>query len=266
MNEIFHPDIAHIESYPSVTDAARAASLYISNFVRINPTAAVTFATGETMKPVLRFLGEAVRDHGVTLVQIVARHLDEYWPCSTSDEHSFVKYLRERVWLLGVNPKNIYEINGEAEDPNAEAERYETLLQERPSDLVILGIGPWDIETQTGGHIGFNEAGTPFDHGTHLATLHASTTRRDREERGQSTPDYAITQGVANILAAREIMLVAYGENKGVALGHALYDPISTQRPASALRKVGERVTIFLDQAASSTMVQIEGQLTDMLV
>lgn len=266
MNEILHPQINRIESYPTVVDTAKAAAEYISAFIDANPAAAMTFATGETMKPVLGFLGETVLDGQVSLAQIVARHLDEYWPCSPLEEHSFVRYLRERAWTLGISPENTYEINGEAKDPDAEAARYEALLRERPSDLAILGIGPWDIETQTGGHIGFNEAGTPFDCGTHLASLHPSTKRRDREKRGQSTPDCAITQGIANISAAQKIMLVAYGENKGTALGHALYDPISTERPASALRKVGERVTIFLDEAAASAMGQIEWQSASMLV
>lgn len=250
MNEISHPEIVRIESYPSVADTAKAAAEYISAFIDANPAAAVTFATGETMKPVLGFLGRAVEGGKVSLAQIIARHLDEYWPCSPLEEHSFVRYLRERAWTLGISPENTYEINGEAEDPDAEAGRYEALLRERPSDLAILGIGPWDIETQTGGHIGFNEAGTPFNCGTHLASLHQSTKRRDREERGQSTPDYAITQGIANILAAREIVLAACGDNKGVALRHALYDPISTERPASALRLVGGKVTIIIDEAA----------------
>ena len=266
MNEIPHPQINRIESYPTVAATAKAAAEYISAFINENPSAAITFATGETMKPVLQFLGEAVRNRRVSLGHIVARHLDEYWPCQPTEKHSFVKYLRERAWSLGVNRKNIHEINGAAEDPEAEAARYETLLLDRPSDLAILGIGPWDSGTQTGGHIGFNESGTPFDCGTHLARLHESTKRRDRKERGQSTPDCAITQGIANILAAREIILVAYGENKGMALGHAFYDFVSTEWPASALRKVGERVTIFLDEAAANAIGQIEEHLVDVVV
>lgn len=63
-----------------------------------------------------------------------------------------------------------------------------------------------------------------------------------------------LTQGIANILEARQILLVAYGKNKRRALREALYGEIGIQRPASALRKQGEKVRIFIDQAAASSL------------
>ncbi len=252
--EIFHPDIAGIEVYPTPESTARAASKYIIRCIQSVGHPVITFATGETMVPVYAHLGESVRAGRVSLTSIEARELDEYWPCVPTDPHSFVGYHRRHVWSLGALVDRIYEIDGTAADPEAEARRYGAIVQAHPADLMILGIGPWDDETQSGGHIGFNESGTPFDRGTHLARLHPSTVNRDRVERQQETPDHAITQGIADILAAKDIMLVAYGANKGLALAHALYDPISVNIPASALHSVGKSVRMYIDQAAASVL------------
>lgn len=167
---------------------------------------------------------------------------------------------RARRWSLGLLTDHIHELDGTAADPEVEAKRYGAIVQARPADLMILGIGPWDGTSQSGGHIGFNEPGTPFDCGTHVSILHYSTIYRDRVGRYQGTPDRALTQGVADILAARDIMLVAYGENKGLAIAHALYDPISLNIPASALRSVGARVTMYIDQDAASVVEAYRNQ------
>lgn len=252
--EIPHTEIACIKAYPTLDDTARVASEHIIRCILSVKRLIVTFATGDTMVPVYAHLGNAVRDGRVSLVSIEARELDEYFPCAPSEVHSFVGYHRRYVWNLGVPPDHIYELNGETLDPEEEVLRYGGIVHAQPSDLMILGIGPWDKESQTGGHIGFNEPGTPFTFSTHVAQLYPLTINRDRIQRQQRTPDRALTQGIADILAARDIMVVAYGKNKGLALAHALYDPISVNVPASALRLVGERVRMYIDQAAASVL------------
>lgn len=252
--ELPHAQIAHIEVYPTPTVTARAASEDIIRCIQSVGSPIVTFATGETMIPVYTHLGNAVRSGRVSLASIEARELDEYWPCAPTEPHSFVGYHRKHVWSLGVPADHIHELDGTAADPEEEAKRYGAIVQARPADLMILGIGPWDETSQSGGHIGFNEPGTPFECGTHVARLHRLTIYRDRVGRHQETPDLALTQGIADILAARNIMLVAYGANKGTVLAHALYDPISVNIPASALRRVGDRVTMYIDQDAASVV------------
>ena len=111
--------------------------------------------------------------------------------------------------------------------------------------LAILGIGP-------GGHIGFNERNTPFNSRTHLAQLSNETIYRDQIERKQNTPDKALTQGIGTILEAESILMIAYGRNKGVYLNNALYREINPVSPASALRLVGSKVSIIIDESTES--------------
>lgn len=244
--EIIHPEVSSVRVFPTLQDTAQAAANEIAELVKNKPGAAITYATGETMIPVYGALAKS----GVDFSGTTAFHLDEYSPISPDDQYSFVNFLRERVFgPLRIG--NVFEMNGLAEDPEAEAARYEELLRSRQIDLAILGIGPYDKDSGTGCHIAFNESGTSFGSRTHLAQLSQTTLDRDRKERGQNTPEHALTQGIANILDAAKILMVAYG-NKGYSLAGALYEEISPLRPASALRSRGEKVTILIDQNAAN--------------
>jgi len=252
--EINHPEISRIRVFPTPEEAARAAAEKIIGLVRVNPQAAITYATGDTVVPLYENLARAAKEGRVDFSETSGFHLDEYYPCGPDINeypHGFVAYLRQRVFgPLGV--KNANEMDGLAPDPEAEAKRYDSLLSAKPIDLAILGIGPWSAETQTGCHIAFNESGIPFNQRVHVQTLDPVTLIRDRQERGQNSPEKALTQGIANILEARRIILLAYGEKKGQSLREALFGEIGSQRPASALRLQGHKVTLFIDEAAAS--------------
>lgn len=254
--EINHPEIAVIRAFVNPEETANGVAEEIIKVVQMNPTATITYATGDTMIPVYKNLVRAANERGTSFVQTIGFHLDEYYPCEpdlVKYPYSFVGYLRERVFgPLGIERAN--ELNGLADNPEAEAQRYDRLLTAQPVDLVILGIGPWSNKTQSGCHIAFNESGTPFNSRTHVAQLSRVTIERDRVQRGQDTPERALTQGIANILEARQILLVAYGKNKGQSLREALYGEIGIQRPASVLRTQGQKARIFIDQAAASSL------------
>ena len=91
--------------------------------------------------------------------------------------------------------------------------RYNKILEDHPVDLQILGIG-------RNGHIGFNEPGTSFDSQTHLVQLDTSTIEANSRffDKIEDVPTKAISMGIANILAAKSIVLFAYGESKAQAI------------------------------------------------
>lgn len=240
-----HPEIGRIEIFPDANAAAERTAEKIIDIVSNNSRAAISFATGNTMIPVYKATTRKAGTEQIDFSDIQAFHLDEYFPCNPNEPYSFVQFLRRLVF----DPLNIherFEINGLADNPEKEAERYENLLQQRKIALAILGIGP-------NGHIGFNESGTPFNSRTHYAALSVETVKRDRD-RGQDSPDHAITQGIYDILAAERIVLTAYGEEKGKYLKEALYGEISSNCPASALRKAGSKVTVIIDENAASRL------------
>jgi glucosamine-6-phosphate deaminase len=118
-------------------------------------------------------------------------------------------------------------------------------------DLQLLGIG-------RNGHIGFNE---PSDMEvadalrlrTRLVELHSVTRADAAREFGSEDAviPRALTMGVATILAARSIVILATGAHKAEAVAAALTGPMTAAVPASLLRSAAARVTWILDEAAA---------------
>lgn len=265
--EIDHPEIAHILVFPTRELAAQAAANEIISVVRTSPTAAITYATGQTMEPVYDYLAEAVTNGLVDFNKTTVFHLDERYPCPPEDPTSFAGFILNRVVKpLGIPRSQAFLMNGLAPDPIAEARRYNEFLKSQPIRLAVLGLGPVDSVNgrRVGGHIAFNESGTPFESEVHyVAQLGGATLNRDRVERGEEVPVGAITQGPANIFQAEQILLVAYGTDKGKSLGYALYDNIGVHCATSGLRLpgVGGKVIIIIDQEAGSGLLETKSLL-----
>ena len=137
---------------------------------------------------------------------------------------------------------------GIKDNAEAEVERYNQILADHPVDLQILGIG-------RNGHIGFNEPGTAFDSQTHLVDLDQSTIEANARffDKIEDVPTQAISMGIANILAAKSIILFAYGESKAQAIAGTVNGPKTESLPASALQGHPD-VVIIADQAALSLL------------
>ena len=137
-------------------------------------------------------------------------------------------------------------------DAATETARYERIINDNPIDLQILGLGQ-------NGHIGFNEPGTPFDSLTHEVTLTQSTI--DANARffadENDVPRYAYSMGIGSIMKAKQILLVAYGENKADAVAAMIEGPVTEDMPASVLQR-HPNVTVIVDAAAAAKLTNRE--------
>ena len=113
-------------------------------------------------------------------------------------------------------------------------------------DLLVLGIG-------ANGHIGFNEPAARLLAHTHRARLTAATRRANAglfAGRPSMVPREALSMGMATILAARTIVLIATGRSKARAVRAMLSGRITPTVPASFLQ-LHEDVMLVLDRAAA---------------
>ena len=136
--------------------------------------------------------------------------LDEYAGVAPDDARSRSAALAHE--LRGIRLGEFHRLDGSAPDLAAECARHERRLHEAPLDLAVLGLG-------TDGHVAFDEPGSRLDEPTRVVRLTGAT----RAELGGS-PEQALTVGLASLMSARELLVLATGASRAAALRAMLLD------------------------------------------
>ena len=204
----------------------------------------------------LHVLGLATGSTPITLYQemtasdldfsdVVSMNLDEYVGLAPEDKQSYHYFMEEHLFTK--KPFKVSYVPNGLGGEKACAE-YEALLKENPIDLQILGIG-------RNGHIGFNEPGTPFNQATHIVHLTQSTIEANKRffDKVEDVPTKAVSMGIASIMQAKEIILMAYGKDKAEAIKAMVEGPVTEEVPASILQN-HPNVTIIVDEEAVESL------------
>ena len=208
-------------------------------------------ATGSSPRPVYRDLARRVHDGSLSLARTRAFLLDEYLGLSSEDPRSYrAEIEREVVERTDLPSAAVRGLDGAAEDVEAECSAYERTIRGAGGiDLQLLGVG-------TDGHIGFNETGSPLDSRTRPMEL-AARTRQDNarffDGDVEQVPTHCLTQGIATILEARELVLLAFGQSKAEAIRQAVEGSVSERWPVTALQR-HPNATLLVDRAAASLL------------
>lgn len=210
-----------------------------------NPELVLGLPTGRTP---LAFYRELRERSGLDWSKVRTFNLDEFVGVSADDPGSYRAFMQGQLFdHVSINPDHIGMLDGRAPDLKAECRRYELAIADAGGiDLQILGIG-------ANGHIGFNEPADGLCARTHIAELE----RKSREANAQlfggrwtAVPERALSMGMATILGARNIVMIATGARKADAVWGMVEGLVTTQLPASFLQ-VHPRVTVMLDEKAA---------------
>lgn len=203
-------------------------------------------ATGSTPIGMYERLVKAYNEGKADFSKVRTFNLDEYYPIASSNRQSYRYFMDKHLFShINIPYENTNVPNGEAPDAALECEEYERKINESAGiDLQILGIGQ-------NGHIGFNEPGENLYAYTHLARLTESTIEANARffAADEEVPRAALTMGMASILKARKIVLIATGAAKHRAVKALVDEGISTDVPATLL-KVHPGVTVICDKDA----------------
>jgi glucosamine-6-phosphate deaminase len=217
--------------------------------------AVLGLATGSTPLGVYRELVRLHREEGLSFRSVVTFNLDEYYPMDPGNPHSYHRFMWEQLFsLVDIDRANVHIPRGDVERDTVAAEcaAYEqAIIRAGGIDLQILGIGKT-------GHIGFNEPGSGASSRTRLVTLD-TITRRDAAADffgEENVPREAITMGVATILAAREIAILATGEHKAAIVQRAVEGDVDLQVAATFLQR-HPATTFHVDRAAAADLTRI---------
>jgi glucosamine-6-phosphate deaminase len=228
----------------------------IQRETRAKGRAVLGLATGSTPLGVYE---ELIRRHqagDVDFSRVITFNLDEYYPMTPDSPHSYHRYMWENFFAhLNIAKENVHIPAGVTPRErvlDACADYEEAIRAAGGIDFQLLGIGKT-------GHVGFNEPGSDASSRTRIVTLD-TLTRKDAAGDFfgvDNVPREAITMGVATILDAKEIALLATGEHKSGIVARAVEGEISPDVAATFLQR-HPSVTVYLDMAAAAELTRIK--------
>ncbi len=212
-------------------------------------------ATGSTPIGVYRELIRMHREDGLSFRGVVTFNLDEYHPMPRESIHSYRRFMQENLFdHIDIAPADTHVPDGTVprDGVRAMAEAYEAAIRAAGGiDFQLLGIGKT-------GHIGFNEPGSGAESRTRLVQLDVIT-RRDAAADffgEEHVPREAVTMGVATILEALEIAILATGEHKSGIVRRAVEGVVDLEVAATFLQR-HPNTTFYLDTAAAAELTRI---------
>lgn len=231
-------------------DTARyAADLFACQLCE-KPSSVFGLATGSTPLLLYEELIERCRRGELSFRQASTFNLDEYLGLEGTHPQSY-SYFMDRALFdhIDIDDTRTHFPDAISPDPREAARDYERSIGEAGGvDLQLLGIG-------VNGHIGFNEPYSSLGSRTRIKTLTAQTIADNARffAEGEFQPHLSLTMGIGTILEARQIVLLATGRAKALAVKRSIEGPITAKCPSSALQ-LHSAVTVILDMEAAGEL------------
>ena len=241
---------------PNYEEVSRWAANYVASRINAaNPTADKPFVlgcpTGGSPLGMYKNLIKLNKEGKVSFKNVVTFNMDEYCGIPQDHEQSYHTFMWTNFFNhIDILPENVNILNGNAEDPIAECQRFEDKIKSYGGiDLFMGGVGP-------DGHIAFNEPGSSLTSKTRMKTLTQDTiiaNSRFFNNDVNQVPKTALTVGVGTVMAAKSVMLIVNGYNKARALRHGVEGGISQMWTISALQ-MHEKAIIIADEDACAEL------------
>lgn len=240
-----------IRIFDTEEQLAAALARRVVDRLRETPKLVLGLPTGRTPIGLYRALAARHARGESDYAKVTTFNLDEFVGLEPSHPGSYRAYMREHLFRhVNVLPRRTHFLDGQAPDLEAECARFEeSILRAGGIDLQILGIG-------ANGHIGFNEPAPALQAWSHRVKLTLASRKANAGFFGgklTDVPREALSMGMATIMHAREIVLIATGRGKADVIGKTVTGPLSTRTPASLLQ-LHPNVEILLDEAAAARL------------
>jgi glucosamine-6-phosphate deaminase len=245
------PGPPRIAIFPDEDSVARALAAGIAGALAEKPGLVLGLPTGRTPVAFYHELATRAENGDADLSRVTTFNLDEFVGIPAEHPGSFRSFMNSHLFSrVNLPASRIHFLDGAAGDTEEECARYERAIAAAGGiDVQILGIG-------TNGHIGFNEPAPALQARTHRVTLEPETRRANAELFGgdpSAVPAEALSMGIATILQARRIVLIATGDAKATIVERLLRGPVTTELPASFLQ-LHPDVEIVIDEAAAAAL------------
>ena len=190
--------------------------------------------TGSTPLSTYKALIELNKAGKVSFKNVITFNMDEYVGLPKEHPESYHSFMARNFFdHVNVPKENINILNGNAEDLEAECAAYEAKIEAAGGiDLFMGGVGE-------DGHLAFNEPFSSLVSRTRIKSLTYDTilvNSRFFDGDISKVPTTALTVGVGTVMAAKEVLVLAFGHKKANALREAIEGAYSHKCTLSALQ------------------------------
>lgn len=248
-----------VEIFTSTAEGSRFVASEIAALIkekqRQNKHCVLGLATGSTPISMYAELVRMHKEEGLSFHNVITFNLDEYYPLEREAYQSYWNFMHRHLFNhVNILPENIHMPNGEwpKEKIKQYCLEYEQQIDEAGGiDLQILGIG-------NNGHIGFNEPGSSFSSKTRLVVLDNNTRTANAKDFQNiaKVPRMAITMGIATIMKAKRIILMAWGQKASI-VAKAVEGNVTEQVPASILQQ-HPNCLFVIDELSASELTRFK--------
>lgn len=225
-----------IQIFDTYEEMSRAGAELIAAQLLLKPDSHIGLTAGKTPVGMFAELVKLYENSNLSFARCHLYNLEEMYGIEATDPASCRSYFhRNFLDRVDASDEQLILPDGMAKDIDEESAAYNRILEELPGgqlDMQILGIGE-------DAHIGMNRPAEELCRDCHPA----------KSAKGRM----AVAMGVGNILLAKNIILLANGEQKAQAVADMVNRGISSAAPATLLQ-LHPKVTVLLDKGAASRL------------
>ena len=236
--------------FETYEDMSRYAARMIADRMKGKPNLVLGLATGSTPLGTYKGLIRLHKEKGLDFSRVRSFNLDEYLGLPGDHDQSYRYFMDTNLFNhINVDKANTRVPDGKAADPAKMCQEYEQAIKAGGGiDFQVLGIGG-------NGHIAFNEPGSARDSRTRIVDLDEGTIKDNSRffDSIDDVPRQAISMGMATVMEAKEVILLASKANKAEAIVKSVEGPVTEEVPASILQE-HPNVTFLVEKEAAAKL------------
>ncbi|MDE7376951.1 MAG: PIG-L family deacetylase [Muribaculaceae bacterium] len=247
----------YLEIYDSVEAGATAQAKrlveIINHSVETKGKCVLALGAGNSTHPVYHELVRLNHEGRVSFQKVIVFNISEFYPSGEGLPTTLGRLRSVLLDHIDIRPENIRSIDTTVarEKIHLACREYEVSIERAGGiDVVVCEIGPR-------GNLAFNEPGTKFGSGCRLVLLGNQTRHIVASDyKCEEAPLTAVTLGISNLLGARHIATMAWGENYAGVIKQTVEGPVTDALPASFLQ-THSHASIVVDLAAADELTRI---------
>lgn len=242
-------DCMKVIIHTSYADISVAAAEEFISSMRSSPMPLCCIASGDSPVGLYKELSRRYIQKELDISKWHFAGLDEWLGMNGTDEGSCTYMLDQFVTQpLKLSQQQTCFFDGRTNDAAAECLRVEQFIYRHGGlDVAVLGLG-------LNGHLGLNEPGTSFSARAHVSEISAMTQSVGQKYFSEPTKlTNGITLGLANLMEAKNVILIVSGERKAAIVKQVIEGDITELVPASILQR-HPSCSIYLDDASAKLL------------